>query len=324
MLEAYGKPGCPSCGGRGRVAAENPPGYRGPPSVRLCRCVLLAQFAANMDRSWRGLSKAERVRSSPLLDLAETDTWVTAHEPWIKAHLRHVAYRRSLRWEFRVVSDADLLTAWLATAAIDGAKIYDGDMLKSMEEGEYRRRPSFAYLTLKDIAEPSDLLIVKLGDKKTPNREMPNVLLETIRCRQSAGKATWVWDQPLEGMHLEEETHRCHSFEVMEEVSSWARIREAAEQERAPVQVAPKIGSFFPAAAAQAAEHAAKAAKPAPEAKSAEAILEELVGGGPEPEPEPEPEVDEDNPLAAVLSRSGDDASDRKHRKTHKKKGFRS
>lgn len=259
--------------------------------MRLCRCVLLREFENRMNRSWRGISKAPRVQGSPLLPHVASDVWVTCSEAWLKSQVRHIAYRQPLLWEFRVSTDADLLTAWLATAATDGAKIYDADVARSMEEGERRERPSFAYMTLTDIAIPSDLLILKLGVKSTPNREMANTLLECILMRQHAGKATWVWDQAEHP--LDAETHRCHSFEVLSELSTWERVREGHE---APprTQVHPSGLSFFGGAPSPGSADV-------PPTPAQPLVVDDVT---PESEEEPASEThDEDSPFAGILNR---------------------
>lgn len=314
MLETYGNPNCSLCGGVGRLPVTPPEGYRGPPSVRLCRCVLLREFAERMDRGWRGISRAEKVPSSPLLPLVEQDVWITAHEPWLKSHVRHVAYRQSLRWEFRVVNDASLLTAWLATAAVAGAKIYDADMSRSIEEGERRNRPSFEYLTLKDIAVPSDLLIIKLGVKTTPNKEMANTFLETILERQHAGKPTWVWDQPEHP--LEEDNHRCHSFEVLNELSTWERVRETHEGQRVVPSTRSSV-TFFPGVGDSAPDVSTSLevvdVTPPPEEEAASA------------EPEVAEVVEEGSALASYMARLDDGNDDggkpKKYKKPKKNRG---
>lgn len=257
--------------------------------MRLCRCVVLKEFATRMDQAWKGISKAPMVPSSPLLPYVDQDVWVTGSEPWLKAQLRHIAYRQPFRWSFRRTTDAGLLTAWLATAASDGAKIYDMDVARSIEEGERRERPSFAYMTLTDIATPSDLLVIQLGVKTTPNREMANTLLECIRERQSVGRATWVWDQL--DRPLNDEAHRCYSFEVVDELSSWARVVETQEIGPTP-HVASKVRSLF---------HQ-------PPIQNIDTIVV--------------PPSEEENPLAAFLSRSDDDGT-HKRKKERKKGGFR-
>lgn len=220
MLENYGDPNCAVCQGRGRLPAEG----NGPPALTLCRCVLHQEILANVERGMRGLSKAAKVPSSPLLKYMDADARVTARTPWFQAHLRHVAVRQPPRWGFRVCTDADLMQAWLATAALAGHEIRDPDAA----EGLARR--SLDFMTLVDIALPPTLLIIRLGVKSARNVAMPEVLLEAIRVRTHEGRPTWVWDQPDNPLM---EGHIGWSPTVVEEISGWAHVREG-DEERLP------------------------------------------------------------------------------------------
>lgn len=173
----------------------------------------------------QGLSRAERVPDSPLLPLCAEDVWVTASEDWFRAHLRHVAVRQPPNWRFKVITDADLVQAWLATAALGGAEIYDADAAEA-----YSRR-SLSYLTLVDIAVPPTLLIIRLGVKAAPNKEMPNVLLEAIQHRTHEERPTWVWDQP--SAPVVDTSHRCHSEDVVRTLSQWHRVTETRSRSTA-------------------------------------------------------------------------------------------
>lgn len=101
-------------------------------------------------------------------------------------------------------------------------------------------RPSLDYLTLADIAEPSALLIIRLGVKTSPNKEMPNVLIETLRIRDHEKKPTWVWDGGSGGPGTDTdilmEGHRAWSPQVMSELSGWTHLREGDEEKLAPAR----------------------------------------------------------------------------------------
>lgn len=213
--EAYGDPRCPMCRGRGRLSVEHPPGYRGPPSLRLCQCVLVKEILANLDRGMAGLSKARKVPKSPLLAYVDKDLRISAPPEWFEPHMRHVALRQSPRWDFRVVSDADLVQAWLATAASKGMEIFDVDARRDMETASLR------YMTLTDIAKAASLLVIRLGVKSAANREMPNVLLEVVRMRAHEDLPTWIWEQPNNPLAI---GHLCWSEFVEMEVGGWERI----------------------------------------------------------------------------------------------------
>lgn len=213
--ELYGDPKCTSCHGRGRLPVPNPVGYKGPASLRLCRCVLIKEVLANLERARQGLSKARKVPRSPLLSRVHESIRVVADEAWFEAHLRHVALRQSSRWDFRIVTDADLVQAWLATAAAKGMEIFDADVRGALE------MRSLTYMTLSDIAKSAELLIIRLGVKSAPNKEMPNVFLETLLTRRHEGLPTWIWEEPNNRLA---QLHRCWSELVEAEVGGWEQI----------------------------------------------------------------------------------------------------
>lgn len=198
-----GQPDCDKCRGRGVV--EN-----GLFSVEPCECTVLRYLVKNVDRGWKGLLNAANLEgTSPLIDLAKNkgDLWLTADRATLRMHLKHTALRMSPNWRFNVVSDADLMTSWLATAGLAGVKILDPDIMASAAPVSLRK------LTLVDLVEPPDTLIVVLGVKAARNVAMPEVLAETISIRQSVGKPMWIVDQPSKPFR---EGHRAWSPEVRE------------------------------------------------------------------------------------------------------------
>jgi hypothetical protein len=197
VIHMSGVPGCPDCGGRGVVPDQTP---------------------MNVERGWRGLMSAPRIPESPLMEVADNGdhAWVTAEGPPFRAHMRHVAVRMGRHWGFKVVSDADLLTAWLATAAAEGAKIIDPDLAARMAP------VSTTAITLVDLVDPPELLVVVLGVKAARNAAMPEVLAETITLRMHAGKPLWILDQPSRPLC---EGHRAWSREVTELLDEARRIK---------------------------------------------------------------------------------------------------
>jgi len=210
-----GKPDCPLCQGSGsfRVVREPREGEReAPPSYRVCRCTLEGAILANAERGFHGLTKAPVIKQSPLLGREGNDEWITASKITFLAHLRHVAIRKSPSWGFKVVSDSQLMTAWLATASLKGAEIFDADAVSI----------SLTHATLVDLVEPPELLVIWLGIKLARNEAMPEVLLETLTHRGFCGKPTWLWDQPDTPLS---EGHRCYSPMVEDYLSDWHHIR---------------------------------------------------------------------------------------------------
>lgn len=209
-------PNCKACLGTGSVPVTV---KKGPPVHRRCECTLHHAILANVERGMRGLSKARTVPWSPLLGREDEDTWVTASPEWMLPHLRHVAVRQVPTWGFAVASDADLITAWLATVALEGAKIYDADVFREATE------VSLVKMTLVDLIEPPALLIIRLGVKTAPNRAMADVFMEALAHRAHVGRPTWVWDEP--NNRITDGSNRCHSLHAVEHVSGWEHVDEA-------------------------------------------------------------------------------------------------
>ena len=213
MTNPVGKPGCPVCGGEGVVLVEEEERFgaqsvRHPPAFRRCKCVLHLDILSNVEKGMPGLSKAARVKESTLPAFSNENLWVTAPKPWFTAHLRHVAIRQPPTWYFKVVSDVDLITAWLASAALKGQEILDPDAANV----------SLAHLTLVDLVTPPTLLIVRLGVKVARNVAAPEVLLEALQHRAHLNLPTWIWDQPTYPL---EEGHICYSAQVGDYLSDW-------------------------------------------------------------------------------------------------------
>jgi hypothetical protein len=176
-------PNCVVCGGVGAAPEKyNPPH---PPTFRRCECVLRSDLVANAERGLVGLSSAPVISSTPLLGKETQNVWVTAGQEFL-AHLRHIAIRKPITWCFRVNSDAEMVTAWLATLAISGQEIFDADA----------HTVSTRYMTLPDMVVPPDLLVVRLGVKVARNAAANEVLMEAIQLRMHESKPTWLWDEP--------------------------------------------------------------------------------------------------------------------------------
>lgn len=115
-------------------------------------------------------------------------------------------------WFFKVVTDAELVQAWLATAASRGVEIHDPDAIPS---------PSQVHLTLVDLVSPPEFLIIRLGVKQAANKETATVLHEALAMRFHEGKPTWIWDQPM--MKLQE-GHLCYDPLLMDDLALWGYI----------------------------------------------------------------------------------------------------
>jgi hypothetical protein len=149
-------------------------------------CVLHEDIVQNVERGMKGLSEARIVKESPLYEKHEKNLLVTAPSRWVRRHLRHVAVRRPPTWFFKVVSDADLVTAWLSSTAIKGIDIFDADAFAVSTE----------YLSIPDLVVPPDLLVIRMGIKAARNSASPEVLAETLNIRRHKDLPTWIWDDP--------------------------------------------------------------------------------------------------------------------------------
>ena len=205
-IHMSGNPDCALCHGRGVVPKDTF-------AVTPCECTVLRNLVRNVDRGWKGLLSAPTLEGkSQLLEPSNEglDCWITADRPTFRTHLKHTALRMGPNWKFNVVTDAELITAWLATAGLAGMKMLDPDIMLEAAPVSLRK------LTLVDIVEPPDTLIVVLGVKAARNVAMPEVLLEAISLRRASGKPMWVVDQPNKPFR---EGHRAWSYEVQDEVS---------------------------------------------------------------------------------------------------------
>lgn len=207
---ASANPDCPECFGTGNVEGEyNPPH---PPKFERCECVQQADILQNVEKALKGLSMQPVVKQSPLAGAHQENLWITAGSEFLP-HLRHVAIRRPPHWFLQVSTDADLITAWLATISLQGGEIHDADAIKT----------STRFLTVVDLAEPPDLLVLRMGVKVARNAAAPEVLAEVLNHRLHIGKPTWVWDQPT---HPLDTGHLCWSSAVGQSLSSYRRVKD--------------------------------------------------------------------------------------------------
>jgi hypothetical protein len=164
-----------------------------------------------MNRAWRGLASASRVEESPLVSREEEFLFLTATDEALRAHVRHVALRQGPMWNFRVVTDADLMTAWLSPASLLGKEILDPDAAAVSAETA----------TLVDLIVPPNLLIVRLGVKSARNSAMGEVLLETLRHRIHRERPMWLVDQPARRLGP---GHLAYDEEVVETLRTWTHV----------------------------------------------------------------------------------------------------
>lgn len=202
---------CSLCNGKGRLFIEE--GASGP-ITRRCDCALLRDILLNVEKGWSGLmmSGSPLPEKSPLMEQISKSLFIRSDTQSLKDHIRHIAFRQGPDWFFKVVTDADLMVAWLANVTLSGAEIFDSDI----------HRPSLDSLTLVDLVLPPQLLIIRLGVKAARNVAMSEVLLESLNLREHQGLPTWVTDQPDKPL---QEDHLCWSVEVKEFFSSWKKVK---------------------------------------------------------------------------------------------------
>lgn len=227
-----GAPDCPTCHGDGFLRGDTDGPH--PPSYDMCSCVLLRELRVNMERAMPGLSSAPVVESSPLLDRERGNLLVTGNDEWLRAHLRHVVVRNPPTWYARVCSDADLVTAWLATVSLGGNQVLDPDA----------NAVSITHATVADLVTPPDLLVIRMGIKAARNSACSEVLVEALNLRLAANKPTWVWDTPTQRLMP---GHLFHSDAVDGVLRRWERVTEnAASRPRAPSKGDTKPSSSDP------------------------------------------------------------------------------
>ena len=188
-----GEPDCPVCRGGGSTevtySAEE---VRKKPylmfgAVQTCRCVLERERIEQLDKAWRGLAKVAPSPKSPLSAHLGSDLKVRASAYTLRAHLGRVLRDNpGVLRTARVVSDLDLISAWLATASDD---IMDPDVAAHRDRED-------AYTRLVDLAAYPALLVIRLGVKNARNVALPEVILEAVQCRAHRSKPSWVVEDP--------------------------------------------------------------------------------------------------------------------------------
>ena len=213
-----GLPNCPFCHGRGVVSVtkeERPPMAIGE-VTKFCNCVLIRDVMHNLERGWKGLSKAKPIKSSPLAGRHTENLMITSSTFQLKEHVRHIAARMGPRWNFQVVSDASLMDAWLSK----GLDVYDADIAGIRDE-DRRKMEKSPIEALSELVEHPALLIVCLGVKNARNSAMPEVLLETLTLREFRDKTTWLVDQPMYPLM---EGHISYSPFVGDHIEEWDTV----------------------------------------------------------------------------------------------------
>jgi hypothetical protein len=208
---------CPFCFGREVVELEET--HHGIPITAPCKCAIVRDIVRNLERGWVGIARAAPLKSpSPLLEYVTDDLYLTSSDPVLKSHLKFVGAKLGRNWSFAVVTDADLMSSWLANAKLSGKEIFDPDVIAGLEKlgsDEGRRIRT----TLEDLVEPPGLLIIRIGVKNARNSATHEVFLEALKLRDHLNRPTWVVDQPEYRLHAE--GHLCYSPEVEEKLGAF-------------------------------------------------------------------------------------------------------
>jgi hypothetical protein len=199
---------CPICDGTGSVwvGREN-----GIDVYRMCKCEKKRRMIQNLESGWRGLTHATTLpEPSPLLEKVNQNLWITATFEQLQSHLKYVALRKGMDWRFKVVTDSDLMSAWLHNLYDQGQHIYDIDFSTEVR----------THLTR--LLDMPHLLIIRTGAKKARNAAMSEVILESLYTRTNVRKNVWVVDDKLNP--LDNPLHLCYSEELVRELRSWEYV----------------------------------------------------------------------------------------------------
>lgn len=195
-LQGDGEPDCPRCRGRGSVQRTyTPEEIKALPPWEIpsthwdaCVCTKARREREALERVWRGYANFQPVARTPLSRYAQKDVLVKSSSSTLRSHLfRVLRDHPNLLRSTRVVSDLDLISAWLATAGLD--------VLDPEVAGQHRDSED-AFLRLVDLVAPPALLVLRLGVKAARNVAVPEVILEALQCRAHRGRPTWVVEDP--------------------------------------------------------------------------------------------------------------------------------
>lgn len=178
-----GHPECPVCQGRGAVRFKLPGMIT--PATKPCECVKIRDKLARMERVWKGMSTCAAPERTPLSGFLNRNCRITTTQANLKAHLHRLLWEVPNDFVITVESDRELAKAWLYTAKISG-DAYDSDVVQH----------EVKYVSLEDLSDYSDLLVVLVGVKVARNSASPELLLDVARGRDFKGKPTWVVDDP--------------------------------------------------------------------------------------------------------------------------------
>jgi hypothetical protein len=127
--------------------------------------------------------QAPTLKESPLRTRINEDIFFTADRIDFLPHLKHALWYAGVDFFFRVMTDIDLMDAWLSK---------DKQHRKASEDEVLTGTSGTAWSSLRDAVEDPTLLILFLGVATHSNRALPNIVQEAAKIRGHAGKTTWI------------------------------------------------------------------------------------------------------------------------------------
>lgn len=207
---------CEKCGGIGLVKTDKT--YRGEPIMTQCSCKLKESLLKQCDKAWMGLSQYPAKKQSPLKGKMKECIIISSDKENLCPHLKGaILNEKNPHLFIKVVSDANLMSAWLSNMSLAQSEIFDPDFTREL-----------SVRGLEDLAESPHLLIIRLGVKTARNVAMPEVLVETIELRNHLNKPTWIVVDPKQPL---EQGHISWSSAVEEAIDGWNTIRLIEKQE---------------------------------------------------------------------------------------------
>ena len=138
--------------------------------MKPCVCALIERFQARVGTE---IFQAQTLQTSPLREKMDKDLFIEANRLDMLPHLKHVLWYAGLDFFFRMVTDTEMLDAWLS-------------------KGKENSQEFHGYSSLRDAVEDPALLIIFIGVMTYPNRALPGVFLEALKLRNHRGLPTWI------------------------------------------------------------------------------------------------------------------------------------
>jgi len=139
-------------------------------NLKPCVCALIERFQARVGTE---IFQAQTLESSPLRECMKKDMFIEANRLDLLPHLKHVLWYAGMDFFFRMVTDTEILDAWLS-------------------KGKDNSTDFHGYSSLRDAVEDPTLLIIYIGVMTYPNRALPGVFLEALKLRDHRGLPTWI------------------------------------------------------------------------------------------------------------------------------------